>query len=236
MVGRRGKDELSSDDFWEVSHAASGLIAYGCYVGSQHLQDDWTRMQFNRELAYYARRIVNDVEERRLNPEEGLAEIRAEKQGLWSQSQQLLGMIGGTGQMIGGAGICYASAGIACGLLGAPMIAHGANNFYEASRNLVESRSDVEGPVRRAYQSGARALGMSAREGNMAYLSSDIAMSGASLIRPVLKKDSWRLFRYLSSDKELAFRQMSAPALTLEQLLNTQTGKSLHDEYKNKPD
>jgi len=236
MAKPSDKSKLSMNDFWEVSHAAAQFTGFACTISARHLQDDQTRMQFNRELSYYARRVVQDVEERRLSPQEGLRELKAEQQSLLSESRrivaQTLGLIGGTVQVATGAGICYGSAGALCAPLGAPLMMHGGNNVYENARNLYESRSDIEGPVRKAYQHVAKQLGYSETEGNMAYLTGDLAMSGAGLFRQVLRHDAWRLFRFIQTDRERANRQMSTKALALEIGIDGQTADQLHQEYK----
>lgn len=231
MVSRRGKDELSHIEIGEVSHAASDLTGFGCYLSSQHLQDYWTRMQFNRELAYYARRIVNDVEERRLSPEEGLAEIQGEKRSLWSQATQIVsktaGTVGGIAQIGTGGVICYSSAGLLCVAAGLPFMAHGANNVYENTRALIEKNNDVVGPVKQVYQSAAVAMGYSEGDGRRAYLIGDLALSGYGMTRAVLKPDAWRLFRYMSSDKEMAVKQMGFTGLGLEAVNNINSMRQL---------
>ncbi|AIL62477.1 DUF4225 domain-containing protein [Pseudomonas alkylphenolica] len=236
MAKPSNKSKLSMNDFWEVSHAAAQFTGFACTISARHLQDDQTRMQFNRELAYFARRVVRDVEERRLSPQEGLRELKAEQQSLLSESHrivtQTLGLIGGTVQVASGAGICYGSVGTLCAPLGAPLIIHGGNNIYENARNLYERSRDVEGPVRKAYQGVAKQLGYSETEGNMAYLTGDLAMSGAGLLRQALKPDAWRLYRYIKTDHERAYKQMSKKALAMELLLDAQSAQQLNAERK----
>lgn len=236
MTKPSDKTELNMNDFWEVSHAAAQFTGFACTIGARHLKDDQTRMQFNRELAYYARRVVRDVEERRLSPQEGLRELKAEQQSLWNQSgriiMQSMGLLGGTVQVATGAGICYGSAGTLCAFLGAPLMAHGGNNIYENARNLYEKRSDVVGPVRKAYQGAAKQIGYTEQDGNMAYLVGDLAMSGIGMIRPVLKADARRLFRYINTDRELAYKQMSRKALIFETGVDAVTADQLYEEYK----
>ncbi|MEG2115738.1 MAG: DUF4225 domain-containing protein [Hafnia sp.] len=230
------KPKLNPNDFWEVSHAAAQFTGFACTISARHLQDDQTRMQFNRELAYYARRVVQDVEERRLSPQEGLRELKAEQQSLLSESHrifsQTMGLIGGAAQITTGAGICYGSAGTLCAPFGVPMMLHGGNNVYENARNLLEKRSDVEGPVRKAYQGAAQLLGHSESSGNMAYLAGDLTLSGVGIMQPVLKPDSWRLFRFVRTDFERAYKQMNKYALTLELGVDALTIKQLNDEYR----
>lgn len=236
MAKSSDKSKLSMNDFWEVSHAAAQFTGFACTISARHLKDDQTRMQFNRELAYFARRVVQDVEERRLSPQEGLRELKVEQQSLRDQSgriiMQSMGLLGGTVQVVTGAGICYGSAGTLCAFLGAPLLAHGSNNIYENARNLYEKRSDVVGPVRKAYQGAAKQIGYTESAGNMAYLAGDLAMSGIGIMRPMLKPDARRLFRFINTDRERAYKQMSRKALTFEIGVDAVTADQLYDEYK----
>lgn len=216
-----GRDQKQRpDDIWEVSHAAGRLSAYGCYLSAQHIKDDSTRMQFNRELAYYARRVVRDVEERRLSKDEGLLAIQVEKAHLASRAAdiaaQTAGLAGGFSQMYGGVQACAMPLSPACIGYGVPSMAHGLNNVYENARNLYEGRNDTEGWVKQGYRKVAVALGYTEDDGKTAYLLSDLALSGAGVARLVTKPDAWRLFRYIRSDKEVALRQMSKSSLYLE--------------------
>ncbi|CAK14832.1 DUF4225 domain-containing protein [Pseudomonas entomophila] len=49
--------------------------------------------------------------------------------------------------------------------------------------------------------SASKALGYGEREGDIAYLGSDMALSIGVLFRPVLRPDAWRLFKYYRVDK-----------------------------------
>jgi hypothetical protein len=140
---RSRSDGVSSSEFWEVSHAAARLTEYACAVSAQHLRDSWTRMQFNRELAYYAKRVVEDVYEKKITSREGLHKLEHERGSLEAERSriliQTLGTIGGAGQILTGAGICYGSAGLLCAFAGAPLLAHGANNVYESTRLCMKT-------------------------------------------------------------------------------------------------
>lgn len=236
MEKRSRSDKLSSSDFWEVSHAAARLTEYACAVSARHLRDSWTRMQFNRELAYYAKRVVEDVYEKQLTPQEGLHKLARERANLETENSrilvQTLGTFGGAGQVLAGAGICYGSAGLLCAFAGAPLLAHGANNVYENARGLYEGRGDVQGPVRKVYHRASKVVGFDQREGNMAYLVSDLMLSIGVLFRPVLRADAWRLFNYLRADKEAAVRQMGAGAIIMEGAADSNTGYQLYKEYR----
>jgi hypothetical protein len=47
-----------------------------------------------------------------------------------------------------------------------------------------------------------------------------------------VKKDAWRLYRYLDTDKEIALKQMGKGALFIESAASTITLKQLFEEYK----
>ena len=226
--------EIDSNDLWEITHAAKQLTAYGCSVSARHLKDLRTRLQFNREMAYYGKRVVEDVMQRRLTLEEGLSEIRKEQQSLVQQAfsvgSKLLGLVGGSAQVVTGAAICRVKP--LCGTLGLSLMAHGNNNIYENGRNLYEGRDDVQGPVRKAYQNSAKALGYTEREGNEAYLIGDLALSGMGMMRYVYKPDAWRLFRYIDTDRQRAIMQMSRNALLLEGFVDAETARQLYEEHK----
>ncbi|WP_369990844.1 DUF4225 domain-containing protein [Pseudomonas xanthosomatis] len=236
-MSRRGDygDRLD-DAFWEVNAAASRFISYGCGVSARHLRDRSLRMQFNRELAYYAKRVVEDVYQRRISPEQGLEAIRGEANSLKSQANRIFtqvgGMAGGASQFFGGIGSCVGSYGTTCAFHGLPLIAHGGNNFYENARGMYEGRTDVVGPVRKKYQDVAKRLGYGEREGNMAYYATDLVISGRALGRMVLKKDAWRLYRYLKTDREIALKQMGAGAFFFEMTTSGITLSQLIDEYR----
>ncbi|WP_192872195.1 DUF4225 domain-containing protein [Pseudomonas congelans] len=203
-----------------VSTAAEKLGEQACTLGIKHINDGTLRLQFNREVACYARSIVNDVSEGKKSPEQGLKEIKDEQDSLFAQSWEVakkgVGAVAGAMQVVAGAGICYGSVGTLCLVAGLPIMAHGANNVYENGRNLWEGRSDTEGPVRKGYQAAAKAVGYGAREGNMAYGSADLAMSVYGVTKLVLKPDSWRLFRYIRTDYVRAYRNTSVPVLVID--------------------
>jgi hypothetical protein len=203
-----------------VEKAAGKLGEQACILGLRHIKDSKLRLQFNREVAYYAKIIADDVYEGKKNLEQGLKELEDEKNSLFIQSWEIakksVGAVAGAMQFVAGAGICYGSVGTLCIVAGVPIMAHGANNVYENGRNLWEGRTDTAGPVRKGYQAAAKAIGYGAREGNMAYGSADLAMSIYGVTKLVLKPDSWRLFRYIRTDYVRAYRNTSVPALILD--------------------
>jgi len=58
-------------DLGVVSQAAAKLTNYACAISARHLQDGVTRSIFNREVAYYARSIVSDVEQGKRQSQRG---------------------------------------------------------------------------------------------------------------------------------------------------------------------
>lgn len=228
--------EPGSCDYWAVSKAAGNLTSQACTLSARHIKDGTLRLQFNREVSYYARGIVNDVAQGRKSADQGLKEIKSEQSSLLSQSWEIAkkgaATIAGGMQFLTGAGICYGSAGTFCLLVGGPMMLHGANNVYEGGRNLLEGRNDTTGPTRKAYHGLAKIAGKSEREGNIAYGSLDIGMSVYGLNRLVLRPDAWRLFRYVRTDYVRAYRTMTPKALLLEGHIIHQTGSQVYDEVK----
>ncbi|MGV8888020.1 MAG: DUF4225 domain-containing protein [Pseudomonas sp.] len=234
----KNRCESSSCDYWAVSKAAGNLTNQACTLASRHIKDGTLRLQFNREVSYYARGIVNDVAQGRKSADLGLKEIKSEQSSLLSQASEIaqkgVGVIAGALQVATGAGVCYGSAGTLCLFFGAPMMAHGANNIYENGRNILENRTDTEGPVRKGYQAMAKSFKYTEREGNIAYGSIDMGMSIYGAGRLVLKADSWRLFRYVRTDYVRAYKNSSAPVLVLERSADAITTSGIYKEWKDK--
>ncbi|WP_307652134.1 hypothetical protein [Pseudomonas mucidolens] len=61
-----------SCDYWMVSQAAAKLGSQASTLGARHIKDGTLRLQFNREVSYYARGIVNDVSQGNKSAEQGL--------------------------------------------------------------------------------------------------------------------------------------------------------------------
>lgn len=228
--------EPDSCDYWAVSKAAGNLTGQACTLAARHIKDGTLRLQFNREVSYYARGIVNDVAQGRKSAAQGLREIKNEQNSLLSQSWEVAkkgaGVVAGGIQILTGAGVCYGSGGTLCLVFGGSMILHGVNNIYENGRNLLEDRTDTQGPTRKVYQSIAKGLGQSEREGNIAYGSMDVALSVYGLGRHVLKPDSWRLFRYVRTDYVRSYKNMGPSAINFEAFTNFQTIKQTYQEVE----
>lgn len=225
-----------SCDYWMVSAAAGKLGSQASTLGARHIKDGTLRLQFNREVAYYAKSIVNDVSQGNKSAEQGLKELKDEQNSLLTQSMEVaqkgVGVVAGALQFAAGAGICYASVGTLCLFAGAPLMLHGANNTYENGRNLWEKRSNTHGPIRKGYQEISKAMGAGEFEGNIAYGAMDLGLSAYGVGRLVLKPDSWRLFRYIRTDYVRGYENASKGALTIEAISDTATMNSMYQETK----
>ncbi|MBX8487182.1 DUF4225 domain-containing protein [Pseudomonas cichorii] len=227
----------SSNKLSKVSQAASYLAGHACTISARHIKDGTLRIQFNKEVAYYAREIVRDVDQGRKSVDEGLKALKKEQISLSKQSltiaQQSIGLVAGGLQITGGAAMCGGTFGLGCGL-GVLMATHGANNVYENGRNLWEGRSDTQGYVRKTYQGISKFFGGSEFEGNMAYGGADLLMSGYGTVRLVVKKDSWRLFRYIDADYIRAYEATSRRAFLFDRVSDGVTIKGMAEEWGNK--
>ncbi|KTC16179.1 hypothetical protein AO391_12335 [Pseudomonas marginalis ICMP 9505] len=221
-----------SCDYWMVSAAAGKLGNQAGTLGARHIKDGTLRLQFNREVAYYARSIVNDVSQGKKSPEEGLKELKDEQNSLLSQARDVAlrgaGVISGALQFAAGAGICYASVGTLCVFAGAPMMLNGGNNIYESGRNLFESRSDSEGPLRAGYRAVAEMLGKGDCEADLAYGMVDLSSSAYGIGRMVLKPDAWRLFRYVNTDYIRGYKLATRGGFAFDRLIDSATAKTMY--------
>jgi hypothetical protein len=77
-------------DIWDVHQAAGQLQGQAISLSARHLVHGMARLRFNREVAYYARRIVNDVETGHTVPEQGIELLLKEHRSLMLQSQVLV--------------------------------------------------------------------------------------------------------------------------------------------------
>lgn len=224
MSTRPSPYRLESDAYWEVSDAAARLTKQACTSSARLLRDGRLRMQFNREFAYYAKRVLDDVALGRKTPEEGVSELSQTLRSLATKTAEIgrksIGVVAGAAQFATGAGICYASVGTLCIVAGVPLMAHGYNNVHEGVGNILQDRSDVEGPVREWYKEISEVLGGTRSEGNIAYAATDLGLSGYGLFRMVVKPGAWRLFYYMPSDYVRAYRRAGAFSLGVEGTAN----------------
>lgn len=231
------KSQLAdSEDFRKVRQAAVYLQGQACTLAARHISDGTLRLQFNRDIAYYMRGIVRDVEDGRRSVEDGLKAIEDEKHSLLIQSKDLglkfAGLGAGVLQVGAGVGICYGSFGTLCLTAGAALILHGGNNIYENGRNLYEGRSDTEGPIRKGYQSLATFSGKQPCAGNVAYGAVDLALSAYGLYGLTLKPDAWKLFNYVRADKIRGYEDIAPLSFSIERTADVASGISIWDNWK----
>lgn len=227
------KNCISNDcDYWMVSQAAAKLGSQASTLGARHIKDGTLRLQFNREVSYYARGVVNDVSQGNKSAEQGLKELKDEQNSLLIQARDVAlrgaGVISGALQFAVGAGICYASVGTLCLFAGAPMMLNGTNNIYENGRDLFENRTDTVGPVRTGYRAISGILGKGNCEADVLYGIIDLSSSAYGIGRMVLKPDSWRLFRYVKTDYIRAYRQASAHGFAFDRFMDIQNVKNMY--------
>ena len=227
------KNCISNDcDYWMVSQAAAKLGSQASTLGARHIKDGTLRLQFNREVSYYARGVVNDVSQGNKSAEQGLKELKDEQNSLLTQARDVAlrgaGVISGALQFAVGAGICYASVGTLCLFAGAPMMLNGTNNIYENGRDLFENRTDTVGPVRTGYRAISGILGKGNCEADVLYGIIDLSSSAYGIGRMVLKPDSWRLFRYVKTDYIRAYRQASAHGFAFDRFMDIQNVKNMY--------
>jgi len=76
-------------DIWDVHQAAGQLQGQAHSLSARHLNHGNARVRFNREVSYYAKRIVDDVELGNKTPEQGIEALLKEHRSLVLQSQAL---------------------------------------------------------------------------------------------------------------------------------------------------
>lgn len=76
-------------DLWDVNSAAGKLVGQARTLGTRHLAHGMAREQFNREVAYYAKRIADEVEQGHKTPEQGVQALLREQRDLLIQSQSV---------------------------------------------------------------------------------------------------------------------------------------------------
>ena len=218
-------------------------------VSEKHLYYEEIKQQFIQAIETFANSIVTQVDNGSISYAEGSEEIQKEKKSLLDQSilwlKNGLNVFGGVGMVMTGFALC--DTGIGC-VLGAPIMAHGINGTYEGSAGLYNgvmnqidggNRSlEVEGPLRKAYQSAVEALGFDASVGNIAYDAFDLGVSVHGKLKLVPKLNEFgnpifKLFRYAKRDLEMAYKQMSLKLLSAEIFGDLFLGDNLFSEVVN---
>lgn len=112
-------------------------------------------------------------------------------------------MIGGAGQVLLGGAVC---AGVVTCAGGAGLMAYGFSNIQEGF-------TGEDGFLRNQFQT---AFGET--NGDLAFGAINLGTSIGGLTRPVLRSDSWSLFRSVPSDYVSAYTTSTTMGLTIEAL------------------
>ena len=78
---------MNPHEHWDVNSAAVKLMGQARTLGARHLAQGLLRERFNREVAFYAKRIADDVARGKRTPEQGLQALAQEQNNLLVQSQ-----------------------------------------------------------------------------------------------------------------------------------------------------
>lgn len=218
----------TSCDIHDVTKAAADLVALGCSVGATHFHDGITQLQFSSMVSSYANEVIKAVDEGLITAWEGVQSITNEYAELSSKAifyaQNGIGVVAGAMQVEVGVAVTVGSGGWATPV-GGLLIAHGVNNIYEGLGNIYNGPEapGVQGPMRRAYQAALRGE----YEGDIAYGSADLILSGFSLSRLIRKRDSMQLFRHDPINYERAYKQTGKAALFFEAIVDYITLNSM---------
>lgn len=221
-----------SCDIHDVTKAASDLATFGCYLGTRHFIDGFTRLRFSSMVSSYGNQIIQAVDEGLVSAWHGLQEIRAEHAELESKAkfyaQNTIGVLAGGMQIEAGIVVTGGTGGLGA-VPGAFLVAHGSNNIAEGVANIYNGPDtpSAEGPIRRAYQ----AIFRDSYSGNVAYYSTDLFLSGYGMLRAVRKPGAVQLFRFDPINNQKAYQQASSLALLFEGLADAITLNSLTDTH-----
>ncbi|OTP81450.1 PAAR domain-containing protein [Gilliamella apicola] len=198
----------------------------------KHLYHDDIKQAFKQDVESFANDIVERVDSGAMTYEQGAEKIKVEEKNLLDQSliwiSNGLSIFGGAGLTSTGVALCYTGWGC---VVGAPMVAHGLNGIYEGSAGIFngvmneidggDRDMEVDGPLRKLYQSGAEAIGYDASIGDIIYDVVDLKGSLYGKVKLIPKLNEFgdpvfKLFSYARKDLEMAYKQMTSFFLTLE--------------------
>ena len=198
----------------------------------KHLYHDDIKQAFKQDVEAFANDIVEKVDSGAMTYEQGAEKIKEEEKSLLDQSLIWLGnglsVFGGAGVTTAGLVLCDTVLGC---VVGAPMVAHGLNGIYEGSAGIFngvmneidggDRDMEVDGPLRKLYQSGAEAIGYDASIGDIIYDVVDLKGSLYGKVKLIPKLNEFgdpvfKLFSYARKDLEMAYKQMTSFFLTLE--------------------
>ena len=80
---------MNPHEQWDVNSAAGKLAGQARTLGARHLAQGRLRERFNREVAFYAKRVADDVAQGKTTPGQGLQALAQEQHNLLIQSQAI---------------------------------------------------------------------------------------------------------------------------------------------------
>lgn len=224
--------EQQKEDKSRIRLDAQKLLDCAHEVCEKHLYHTDIKQAFIASVESFTTEIVERVESGAMSYEEGSKKIKKEEKNLWEQSlawiKNGLAILGGIGMIRAGFVLCLTGEG---SLIGVPLMGHGLNGVYEGGTGIFNSvmnqidggdRSlDVDGPLKQAYQSIAKSLGLDASVGTLAYDLVDLGASVKEKLKLIPKLNElgsprFKLFYFGKTDLERAYMQMSRKLLTAE--------------------
>ncbi|CAI9387496.1 hypothetical protein CITSP_00140 [Citrobacter sp. T1.2D-1] len=152
---------------------------------------------------------------------------------LYKLYTKIIGFLSGIGQVTTGVGLCVSTGGSAT-VPGTAMILQGLNNIYENGYYLVVYE-EASGPLREAYYYAANKAGYDKNQGDIAYSTIDLVLSGYGMARriPTPRERSWNLFGIQShqTDYVRGVSGMTKPVFMLEIISDEVTVLSLMPAY-----
>lgn len=130
-----------------------------------------------------------------------------------------VGVIVGTSQIVAGFVILGGSSthfNVLGAFTGTLLVIHGFNSIQEGFENIKNGKNDSTGIVKEGYVKTAKFFGLDDKVGKLAYSSMDLTLSAYGLSRMILKKDAWRLFKYIPTDYIRNIKVVGAPSLIIE--------------------
>lgn len=246
----------------EVRQAIRGLIRQANMYSMSHLNDPLVQHHFREEYRFLGKCLLRDYDGGIIVKDKVVKLVRQERQSLIDQAYELgkysIGMVAGAGQLSAGYGLCVTSSVFSivgaswCGGVGAPMMAHGANNLFENSYNIAGNidqnwngrytgkYGDGAGFVKKGYRIAAKHMGLSERDADAAFATVDLATSAYGLTNKKKVVQTWTnapdskqlmLFNYAKRDYTKGLRSMSKGALGVEFSANYFTAQGALDPY-----
>lgn len=231
----------------EVRQAVRGLIRQANMYSMSHLNDPLLQHHFREEYRFLGKCLLRDYDGGILVKDRVVKLVRQERQSLIDQAYELgkysIGIVAGAGQLSAGYGLCVTSSVFSivgaswCGGVGAPMMAHGANNLFENSYNIAGNidqnwnarytgkYGDGVGFVKKGYRIAAKHMGLSEQDADAAFAAVDLATSAYGLANKKKVVQTWKnapdskqlmLFNYAKRDYAKGWKSMSKGALGVE--------------------